>query len=330
MQRLLTLLAHVRPVLVRYAYQKSWHVHRSFFRELKPFLQQMSESEQTILYKRISKYILNIHYIFGWFGVLRGKHLTRSERKVALYLSGFIPMYDDYNDDDGLNHEQIMTLLAKEREECTPKEQLFVYFYKQAIAHYADSDLFWKYLEKAGESQDESLQQFESTLRTEEIFDITTKKGGYSLLFLRGAMAQKMQKEESEAVFLLGQLIQLMDDIFDMHKDAMASISTLPTSTDDIKSLRHLFYSIYEQTLSRFNQLEYALIHRKKFEKYLRFFIAPTFVCLDQFAELQDKNDGKFDVKKYARKALICDMEHPANIWRSLRYYWKGFHRKSN
>jgi len=326
MQRLLTLLAHVRPVLVRYAYQKSWPVHRSFFREIKPFIQQMSETEQTILYKRISKYILNIQYIFGWFGVLRGKRLTHSEKKVAFYLSGFIPMYDDYNDDDGLNHEQIMTLLAKQREECTPKEQLFIYFYKQAIAHYDDTDLFWEYLEKAGASQDESLQQFDSTLSRKEIFDITTKKGGYSLLFLRGAMAHKMQTEEPKAVFLLGQLIQLMDDIFDIHKDATASISTLPTTTNDMKSLRPLFYSIYEQMLSRFNQLEYSLIHRKRFEKYLRFFIAPTFVCLDQFAELQDKSNGKFDVKKYDRKALICDMEQAANIWRSLRYYWNGIH----
>lgn len=325
MSKIAALLSCVKPFYVRYEYQKGKRYHTTFFTETERFLLENDIEVGDKFYKRISKYLMNTQMVYLWFGTLRGEKLTAQEELTSLYLSGFIPMYDDFNDDHGLRHEDIMQLLEKPYNQLASEQKLFKFFYEKSLEHFADKALFSHYLEKVGLSQNDSLEQKSGDLGDEDLMKVTTDKGGYSLLFLRAALDYDISENERNAIFLLGQLIQLLDDLFDVYKDTLAGIKTVPNSAQDIKELRALFSSHFQQTVGAFEVLKYPAKNKAKFANQLRFFIAAGMVCLDQFELLQQQSNGVFSPTDYSRSQLICDMEKPSNMMNSLRYLFKGF-----
>ncbi|GAB5557262.1 MAG: hypothetical protein SchgKO_14750 [Schleiferiaceae bacterium] len=325
-QKFKALTALVKPLKIRYAYQAGKPYHKDFFEEVKAFSAKENIELSDKFYLRLSKYIINILPVFEWFAALRNREISNEETLAGLFLAGFIPLYDDLNDDEGYTHEQIMAVALGSRisEANTTEEILLKYFYEQSQKHFGHPNLFEKYLEMAGASQDESLEQMAGTLSREDLMRITTEKGGASLLFLRSALTHSYERGEEEAVFALGQFIQLMDDTFDTHKDTQAGIVTIPNSSTDVSVLRQLLISEYAKVEEAFNALSYPKSQIHQFIYQLRFFTSTLWVCLDQFEALQKTTGNVFTPKSYSRGQLICDMEKLPNMWSSFRYGWKG------
>ena len=47
-------------------------------------------------------------------------------------------------------------------------------------------------------------------------------------------------------------------------------------------------------------------------------------VCLDMLQKKEELTNNAFAIDKYKRKDLICDMEKPVNILKTINYYSKS------
>lgn len=68
-------------------------------------------------------------------------------------------------------------------------------------------------------------------------------------------------------------------------------------------------------------ETEYSTSKKQKVLRTISFGISRVFVALDQYQKLEEKGSGQFEPLRCTRQELICDMEKPINLWRSLGYY---------
>ena len=256
------------------------------------------------------------------FCVLRGTKMTDSERWVSTSQGIITGLFDDFFDDLRLPEAQIISMVEKP-EAITPKssnEKLFLDFYLAALKKATHPDLIKKQLLKVNQAQVASVEQEDPNINKERIWEITKLKGGVSVLFYRTAFDNLPAKGEEEALFQLGSLMQLENDIFDIHKDYQSNIFTLPTTINKVSELRIL----YGEQINHFVKLCYLMDYPKKQVEQFLDCVMPVlnrgFVCLDTYQKLENTNSGVFDVASFTRKQLICDMEKPGNFIRTIKY----------
>ena len=171
------------------------------------------------------------------------------------------------------------------------------------------------------DAQVESRAQAGSDLSRQDIREITFNKGGVSLLFYRSVFEHRLASGEAEALYHAGALMQLGNDIFDVWKDYRDGINTLVTSCSNISEVKEVYSEQLGRTLALFRQTGYG---RRNVSRFLHKFvlgISRCHVCLDQLERLERKTADRFIPSSYSREEMICDMEKPANMLRSLKHY---------
>lgn len=273
-------------------------------------------------------YSLAVPAILGeGFCLLRNKRLSEKERKALTYLGGLTGLFDDFFDKKEISNSHIQQLITNHNEKDAEDahERLFVRFYNTALENIDHPELFSNYVNKVFEMQILSRRQTLSDITEQEIANITYAKGGYSLLFYRGALENVPSQTEEKALYMLGGLLQLENDLFDVYKDYRDHINTLVTTETNIRNLRQRYFSLMESTTGLIRQMP---LPAKKLNIFLRFISLVVFrgiVCLDQLESKQKTTNHIFSLGQYKRKDLICDMEKANNILRVLHYYGKGW-----
>jgi hypothetical protein len=167
------------------------------------------------------------------------------------------------------------------------------------------------------EAQQESLQQHQDELSTQKLKDITWAKGGYALLLYRSALNRPISPEEWDAVYQLGGLMQLHNDIFDLYRDLREGIVTLPAQTRSVKDLSKLFIAEIEKTFALYNRLPFSPYQKRKFFLLLYLAVQTGHQCLNQYAKVEAKY-GEFNPTKRSRQELVCDMEDLRKISKTV------------
>ncbi len=254
---------------------------------------------------------------------LRGYKMTETERKASTYQGALTGLFDDFFDKTQFPVEQLKEMLDDpfKYNTTTSLEDLFIDFLKTVHLNIHATDFFNDMFNKVYHAQVESLKQLKPDISYEEIKRITFNKGGYSLLFYRSAFNNNLVENEYNALFNLGALMQLCNDIFDVYKDEKQKIRTLVTATDNTDNFRNIFNKQITKTYEMVKTLDYKEKNIKMFLSKFSLFFSRCFVCLDQLERLQKKNNNKFEPVKFSRKELICDMEKPINILRTLNHF---------
>jgi len=99
-------------------------------------------------------------------------------------------------------------------------------------------------LSNVHQAQKDSLKQFDQNISKEEIVDITLRKGGYSLLMCRHYIDLPISNELDKAWYQLGGIIQITNDIYDIHKDLQEGICTLPNSIKNVEEIELLYKNL--------------------------------------------------------------------------------------
>lgn len=253
-----------------------------------------------------------------WFSELRGFRLSKDETLANRYLGASTPVFDDLLDFEGYSYNEVLEIIRNENDINNESLLLLKYLYENILARLKDPELFYNYLDKTAEAQMMSIRQKDnSNLTTEEIRDITYKKGGYSTLLYRSLLSNKLLPGEEEAVYHLGALLQLMNDIFDIYDDYKSEQQTLATAANDINPLNQEYRDLIDKTLGLFRNLQYPEERIKKALNILTTVISRGCVCLNRFLALQGSNNV-FNIKDFSRRDLLCDMEKIPNIRRNL------------
>ena len=274
--------------------------------------------------KKINRYYgLAVPAILGEaFCVLRGKEMSLAERWASTCQGAMTGLFDDFFDKDYLSNDVVEQLIERNNTSTTSRsnQKLFDIFYKRALENAPDKKLLQDALFDVYKAQVESKKQDAGTLSQEELERITFYKGGSSVLFYRTVFSPEAIGKEKELLHDLGAVMQLANDIFDVYKDREAGIQTLVTDATHICSLRNIFRNKLKEHYADAYKLGYEKKNIHKFLNILSIGIfSRCFVCLDQLQQNEQLTGNVFDVKKYSRQQLICDMDKKMNMLRSAK-----------
>jgi hypothetical protein len=115
--------------------------------------------------------------------------------------------------------------------------------------------------------------------------------------------------------------MQLENDIFDIYKDHLDGIKTLATTETKIDNLRNFYRSLLEDVLLAADKTTFPEKNKKKFIDIILMIICRGFVCLDMLEKNEKRSNNVFTINNYGRKDLICDMEKPLNILKTVDYF---------
>lgn len=260
------------------------------------------------------------------FCILRGNPMTEKERLASTCQGAMTGLGDDFFDRQRLSEQGVKDFIENPDRFTgnSASEKLFLHFYKTALANAPQPALMQQQLFRVFYAQLLSKKQDEPGLSADVINDITIRKGAESLLYYRTAFDHPMKSGEEKMLYSLGGLMQLSNDIFDVYKDRQAGVHTLATTTGSIKSLRVHYRALLKLATESAFRSGYSNERVRRFLGLLNLGIfARCLVCLDQLEQLEKRSGGVFELHRYSRKDLICDMDTATNKLRSLRYHIK-------
>lgn len=254
-----------------------------------------------------------------WFSALRGDQTMESEHLSGLLLGAVTPVYDDLMDLFGYTHDEIVGGKFNGIPDSSSLIHLSSYLIPETYQSIAQKEAYNHFymLTVAGQTQSHKQQSGES-LTTAQLDEVMGQKGGNATLLYRQILANPMIEGEENAVFLLGKLMQFINDLFDTRSDFLAGNLTLTTSCEQPKELRHMFDSLVGEMTAAFSQLSYPKKNIKNALRLMLPVIARGEVCLKQFEQLY-RQYGHFRLAEFSRQELVCDMEKSANLWANYR-----------
>jgi hypothetical protein len=275
--------------------------------------------------QKIEKYYgLAVPAILGEaYATLRGSPLTHRERLSATFMGASTGLFDDFYDKKHLTDAYIKKLYTSPYQfrGQNDNERLFNLCVITALENAENKELVMENAGRVHAAQMASRLQHDKGLSDEVIRQITFDKGGYSVVFYMSVFQQHMPGADQKLFYNAGALLQLENDIFDVYKDAIAGIETLVTRAPHIKPLRALYMERWEKVKKFVFATGYSTEGKKAFLKILAAIVSRGLVCLAMLEKRQKENNGIFDPAAFSRKQLICDMENPVNLLRTLHYY---------
>ena len=298
---------------------------------LLPYLQQL-ENEYNGKFKEEQKQkILNYYGLFitsflcSSYKKLQGRQFTDAERKRATLFGILTPVGDDLFDEDKLDIESIQSITFD------PENYTATTFAAQVakeIQTFLLQDVPNKeaYLEAAKnvlEIQIETVKQTNPDISKHELEYITHTKGAVSVIIYHQCLDEVADDKMKEALFLIGSLYQLGNDIFDLYKDVRDNIYTLVNTCNDYVDFRKSFLERIQLQNQKIMELPYPQKNKTEFCFVMNTINARSVVALDQFVRMQRKTGNKINWQQLQRKDMIVDMEKPRNFLKWLYYAYK-------
>ncbi|MBI35134.1 MAG: hypothetical protein CMP67_07205 [Flavobacteriales bacterium] len=271
---------------------------------------------------RLTQYV-QVHSLldFSLCG-LAGRKMSNNELKACVYFCACLPLYDDFFDKSDLSEKEIKDLMLAP-ESFTPEnsvQELFIYLLRIVYKNLHDSDLFSKYFEQLYYGQEESKKLVNPNLSKAEVEKIAFQKGGYSALLFRSILKHPIIVDEEKALYQLGAVGQVLDDLFDLWDDLEEGINTIVTKFNrDFTPVYAQYLHEVEKLKLSFQKLNYTQKNKNKFIRELMLMVNGGTLCGQHYLKLQEKNGGVFDIQKIGREALICDMEKRSNWLKMIK-----------
>ncbi|MFM2439793.1 MAG: hypothetical protein RLZ16_792, partial [Bacteroidota bacterium] len=171
--------------------------------------------------------------------------------------------------------------------------------------------------------QVETEKQLSATISQAEIENITYTKGAVSVIIYHQCLDIVADQPMLDALFYIGSLYQLGNDLFDVFKDTRDHIYTLPNTCADFVTLRSKFIERVKEQNKKIMALPYPLKRKNRFSIIMNNVNARSLVAIDEWIALEKKCGGQIDFKNKTRKELIIDMEKPRLIIKWLYYTWQ-------
>ncbi len=241
--------------------------------------------------------------------LLKQRKLSKAEKRKLSLMSAMATVFDDLLDEEGWNKEIVMQSFGEgvPIEEIPTKARLFLNL-EEEFKKLDIPNAYYIALENAYQAQYDSLQQVNENLSKEETLHLSRNKNGKTSLLVTSLINGKWDENENKIIYQSGVLGQLMNDIFDTHKDYKEGIYTMMSKITSVKELEEvylneldlLFHALKKTTLSKWQQ--YYLVRR----------LAPIFafglVGIERLYELENKYGTVNQFKALSREELIFDM----------------------
>lgn len=291
---------------------------------LKTFYEQYGkELKQSTLLKIKKGYCLASPLLSASYTKIYGRGLSEIEREKATLMGIFVPLVDDFTDDNLLDRESIDRLLfsPSDYNPKTLEEDIVMHINHFLLENASSAEGYLNTLRKVIDAQHWSKKQMERDVPRDELRQITLEKGGWSLVFWHYIIDEIPSANVEKILYLMGGIEQMCNDIFDVQKDFEEGIETFANTCDNYKE----FKIKYTLECKEFVKLARTLPYRRKnlnfFITFNVFIMARGLVALQMLQKLQMKlGGGVLPIGQIDRKKMICDMEKPLNIFRMIKF----------
>lgn len=307
--------------LARYAV-KLYRVKTVHFSRLK---KELNNSLKTQGFKlsatheqRIKSYLVQSCITNEWFSLLRGYGITNNELRASLYIGAITPMVDDLMDNDDYNGAKIKAIYKGEIKAVTPEEHVLYVGYQKVLHLVENTEYFEKVTDKIANAQDHSTKQKHKNNSVQDLEEYTRNKGGLATLFYRSILNNVPTQLEQEAILMLGESLQWVNDVFGLYNDNLQGIETPAIAIANFTKYGHLFHQKMELLAYKIQQLHYPTKNKKNALISMMLVLSRGEVCIRQLQKLQGEQN-LFVIEKYSRKELLCDMEKAGNFYKSIQ-----------
>ncbi len=281
--------------------------------------------DQLTFNKIVKSYSIYLPIVNDAFASLHGRTTNESEQLKSIHYFICSSLFDNFWDDKTYTQNQIeaFTFNPYQYSPQTFDERAYLQSHIFLLDQIKDKDSYFSVLRKESDAQAASMQQFNKTITNEMIQNITFDKGGNAVLLCRYYLEVIPTKEEENCWYVLGKIIQLTNDLFDIYKDIQHDMQTLATRCNNAYTMEVFFLHQIEFMKYNISQLPYT--KQKKFFFSLSMAACYCFglIAIKQLKKIQGSEGSLPDFKTLPRKALIVDMEKISNIWLWIKLIYK-------
>ncbi len=319
--------------LVHFIYYFSLFLFRSILRypsttkAVRRFLHAYQTKNQGKFDARLIKDVIKRHsiqqlFINDTFAALYGRSSTEDEQQRNILFTLMSCLYDTIMDEERMTAAALDAMLAD------PQAYQPTDFYGTALKDVylsllsiiSSKEDFKKVIREVHYAQLTSLNQKDPSLSMDDILDITCRKGGYSLLAAQYLFDLSFDEATSNTWYALGAVIQMMDDLYDIHEDLQQGIRTFSNASSSFSFIQETYNTQVSQLCAAVGGIGIPGFRRKRFWVSLSIIPALGYVALHQLG-LHLKGDDRLpDLRHVPRKSLITDMEKISNVFRLIRY----------
>lgn len=276
--------------------------------------------------KKVARYqSIQLHIVANSFSKLYGRlnNENEAERNLLFFLMSVL--YDEIIDNHNMDEKELNNLFYRP-EHANPSnfnEKVLVYIHQELLNQVNDKEHYWNTLQNTHQAQIDSKKQFDPLISTDEILDITKRKGGYTLLMCRHYLIDPQNDLIDNCWYSLGGLIQMTNDLYDTYKDTQDGINTFANHIKRTEILSNAYTTQLNTFNSTIKNLPISKMKKIEFGINMSIISSFGFIAIRQLKQLEIKSNLLPNFKEVNRKDLIIDMEKISNRCRLLHYSYK-------
>lgn len=264
--------------------------------------------------------------IIDSFCNLYGRNSSDAEKERLIYYFICSSLLDNFFDRNELSHADIEAISfdTTSYKPSTFDQQLFMHCHLTLLNYVQNKAAYLEVARNELNAQFRSLQQFDKATSCEDLLEIMERKGGNAVLLCRFYLDAVWDEAEARCWYILGEIIQLTNDLFDIHKDLNDGVYTV---ANRCYSAAEIDAYVGKKMDALRHQMTLVTADRSKKQR-LAFFlsgvIAFSLIAVENLRRLE-RLYPKLNLSTLPRRELIIDMEKPANIIKWFRYsFWVG------
>lgn len=272
-------------------------------------------------YNRAQQYIHANHFFGELLCIVRGNKMTKEEMHRFVCLSSCAPVFDDFFENNS-NTVSIRNLMnAPNIENAQSKtEMMAAWFFHKILNDIKNRDEILIAANKLFDAQLASKSQKNKSLNSDELLEISLKKGGFSGLMYGLLLSEKKPELFLELAYQLGAYGQLMDDIFDLYDDAKTGIRTFANQSHSMRDIRMILEEQEQKIFDLISKMHLRKKNRSLFENVMAVFSSVIEMALNQYESIEMKMKIKpSDCLKTERVNWIVDMEKVSSVWKLFK-----------
>lgn len=295
---------------------------------LKPIVRSQGERTGYQLTPSENKKVLFYYPMYTILGcaqmytALRGRDVTKAERRRLTLVGAWATLCDDLVDDHNWSHEQVLDIIFNDpKEEGLPGNvQLLVALNKKLHKLWKPSDKYLSQLKTALEWQSVSSNQLDPDISLEEIVRICREKNGNTSLMFATLLDEEWTEKELQFIYQSAIVGQLTNDAFDIYKDTQSGIYTYFNKASSVRQVREFFLDECRKLHSLVRLCDTSEKNKKNTINRMCILHAFTLTALDHLQKTEDKLGAPVDWKKVSRQDMVTDMALNSNRFKTVSH----------
>lgn len=259
------------------------------------------------------------------FTQLQGRNTNDKEKERFIHYFICSSLFDDFTDYELISESQLYEISFRQEQynPLTFDEKIFLSSHQFLRDFVNDKISYDQVSHKLFDAQLLSKKQQENSLPQNEIRRVTFEKGGNSVLLCSYYLDFVSDEYTYACWYKIGTLIQLTNDLYDIHKDLQDHIGTLPDQMINAYTFEAFFISIIHEMKTFIRQLPVSRRYQQSFSLSMAGIYAFGLIAIDQLKNIQGTAAQLPDLKKLSRKDLIIDMEKISNLVKWFRFVYR-------